>query len=68
MYCDTTITLYMLNRVMEDVHGATVIKSVGQKLPERLLAGDRHQNYDCTDALTASPPSPSFPHSSPDLV
>jgi len=55
----------MLNRVTGDVHGAIVIKSVGQKLPERWAAGDRHQNY---DALTASPPSPIFPHSPPDLV
>jgi len=61
MYCDTTITLYMLNRVMGDVHVGIVIKSVGQKLPERWAAGDRHQNYACLDALRASPPSPSFP-------
>jgi len=32
-----------------------------------LAAGDRHQNYACPDALTASPPSPSFPRSPPDL-
>jgi len=68
MYFNTTITLYMLNRVMGDVHGATVIKSVGQKLPERWASGDRHQNYACPDALTASPPSPIFAHSPPDLV
>ena len=53
---------------MGDVHGATVIKNVGQKLPERWASGDGHQNYACPDALTALPPSPSFPHSPPDLV
>ena len=52
---------------MGDVHGAIVIKSVGQKLPERWAAGDRHHNYACLDALTASPPSQSFPRSPPDL-
>ena len=57
----------MLNRVMGDVHVGIVIKSVGQKLPERWTAGDRHQNYACPDELTASPPSLSFPHSPPDL-
>jgi len=55
MYCDTTTTLYMLNRVMGDVHGAIVIKSVGQKLPERWAAGDRHQNYACFNALAQFP-------------
>jgi len=63
MYCDTTVTLYMLNRVMGDMHGATVIKNVGQKLPERWATGDRHQNYVCRDALTASTPKPIFQHS-----
>jgi len=68
MYCDTTITLYMLNRVMGDVHGAIVSKSVGQKLPERWASGYKHQNYACPDALTASCLSPIFSHSPPDLV
>ena len=49
MYCDTTTTLYMLNRVMGDVHRAIVIKSVGQKLLERWAARYRHQNYACRE-------------------
>ena len=40
---------------------------VGQKLPERWPPGDRHQNYACPDALTASSPSASFPRSHQDL-
>jgi len=64
---DTTMTLYMLNRVMGDVRRGGGDSSVGQNLPERWAAGDRHQNYACPAALTASPPSPSFPHSPPAL-
>jgi len=60
---DTSITLYMLNTVIETCMG----RCVGQMLPECWAAGDRHQNYACPDALTASPASPSFPHSPPDL-
>jgi len=52
--------------VMGDVHRA-MCWAVGQKLPQRWAAGDRHQNYACPDALTASSPSPSFPRSPPDL-
>ena len=58
---DTIITLYMRNRV----HGAIV--KCWLEVLESWTAGDRHQNYACPDALTASPPSPSFPHFPPDL-
>jgi len=60
-----TITLYMLNGVTGDMHGATV--KCWPVVAERWAAGDRHQNYACPDALTASPPSPSFPRSPPGL-
>jgi len=50
----------MLNRVTWDLHAAIV------KLPERWTAGDKNQNYVFPDALTASPPSQSFPRC-PDL-
>jgi len=54
---DTIITLYMRNRV----HGAIV--KCWLEVLESWTAGDRHQNYACPDALTASPPSSSFPRS-----
>ena len=58
-----TIALYKLNRVMGDVHGA-IVKCWS------VVAGTlgRHQNsYALHGALTASPPSQSFPRSPPDL-
>ena len=52
---DTTVMLYMLNRVMGDVHGAIV-----KCWPE--VAGTLGNGR-----LMASPPSPSLPHSPPEL-
>jgi len=59
------IVLYTLNGAMG--RRASGDSKVLAKLPERWTAGDRHQNYACPVALTASPPSPGLPRSPPDL-